>query len=46
MLQVQESLMDNASLETQLRYYKAFSEIIIYRLIVTSARLAAIKITS
>jgi serine/threonine-protein kinase len=45
-LQVQESLMDNASLETQLRYYKAFSEIIIYRLIVTSARLAAIKITS
>lgn len=42
-LRVQSSLMDHVSVETQLRYYKAFSETIIYRLMVTSARLAAAK---
>ena len=42
-LHVKPEFMDNMTVETQLRYYKAFSETIIYRLLVTTARLAAAK---
>ncbi len=42
-LHVKPDFMDNMTVETQLRYYKAFSETIIYRLLVTTARLAAAK---
>lgn len=40
-LKVKSSLMDTASTNCQLRYYKAFTETLIYRLSITSARLSA-----
>ena len=40
-LKVNASLMEEASPECQLRYYKAFTQTLIYRLSITSARLSA-----
>ncbi len=40
-LKVNATLMDSVSLECQLHYYKAFTETLIYRLSLTSARLSA-----
>lgn len=40
-LKVNASLMEQASPECQLRYYKAFTQTLIYRLSLTSARLSA-----
>jgi hypothetical protein len=35
--------MDQVAMETQLHYYKAFVETLVYRLSVTSARLSALR---
>ena len=42
-LKVNALLMDQVALETQLHYYKAFVETLVYRLSVTSARLSALR---
>jgi serine/threonine-protein kinase len=40
-LKVNASLMDSLSVETQLHFYKVFTETLIYRLAITSAKLSA-----
>jgi serine/threonine-protein kinase len=40
-LKVNATLMESVSEKCQLRYYKAFTETLIYRLSLTSARLSA-----
>jgi serine/threonine-protein kinase len=42
-LKVNALLMDQVAMETQLHYYKAFVETLVYRLSVTSARLSALR---
>ena len=40
-LKVNSTLMDKVSRDCQLRFYKVFTETLIYRLSVTSAKLSA-----
>lgn len=40
-LKISSTLMDQVSMETQLKFYKVFTETLIYRLSVTSAKLSA-----
>ena len=40
-LKVNASLMDKVSQDCQLRFYKVFTETLVYRLSVTSAKLSA-----